>query len=289
MRKNKNISKIILATISAILAATISYSTFNNIQGELSEKQKLIDLMQKTKASQNTSNYAYAVAKTNLKAGEIVSDEDVDFQNFESQNNIAFDNRSDIVNKVLLQDIDSGGIFTSDHIAKISNDSTELKEGCRALTLPLDNFQGKSDKMAVGSYVDIYSTSGDSDWILERIKILGFEGDKKDSSGKPINTIMDSNSVNFEVAVGDIPDFISSISKSKLVLVARDPNDKSTKPKKMSSVLGGYDAAPPISSLPNLPEGIPNLSGLPQPLNPDSQPASVELIEANVKSKVTFE
>lgn len=291
MRKNKNTSKIILATIVAILATMISYSGFSNMRSQLGEQQKLIELMQKTKTSEYKNNFAYAVATKNLKAGEIVADDEVDFQQFQIVNKNAFENRSDIVNKVLLQDITSGDVFTSSHIAKISNDDVTLKEGYRALTLPADSFQGKSEKMKVGTFVDIYSASSDDGWILENIRIVAFEGGKGASSpASTDSSVMDASSITFEVSANSISEFISNISKSKLVLVARGANDKKTHKKKSQPSPSNFSAGA-VPFLPNLPASVPitNMSGLPQPIKPEMQASSVEVIEANVKSKVTFD
>lgn len=306
MRTNKNTSKIILAVIVAFLATMISYSSFSNMSSKLNEQQKLIELMQKTKAKEYKENYAYAVAKSDLKAGEIVSDEDVDFKQYSSIDTNAFENRSDVVNKVLLQDITAGSTFTTAHIAKVSNDDITLKDGYRALTLPADNFQGKSNKMLVGSNVDIYSASKDSEWDLENIKIISFESAKGLSSAaatagtgsiaQPAVDINNATAITFEVAANSIADFISNASKSKLVLVARNPNDRKVSPKKHSYQTSPRNYSSGYSSLPNLPSSVPissmsdgNMSGLPQPIKPEVQSQSVELIEANVKSKVTFD
>jgi len=292
MRSNKNRSKIILATIVAILATAVSYSAFKNMSGQLSEQQKLIEVMQKVKASQYKNNYAYAVATANLKAGEIVSEEDVDFKQFETINTNAFENRSDVVNKVLLQDISSGAEFTTAQIAKISNDEVSLKEGYRALTLPVTNFEGRSDKMMPGSSVDIYSASEGSNWIMENVRIISAEGAK--TPGAPV-ALSSADSVTFEVPADSISDFISNASKGNLVLVARNANDKKVYHKRHKQI-SNYSANS-MSSLPNLPASVPisnysgsgNLSGLPMPIQPVAQSPSVEIIEANVKSKVTFD
>ena len=296
MRSNKNRTKIILAATVAIIASVISYSAFKNMNGQLTEQQKLIEVMQKVKASHYDESSTYAVAKADLKAGEIVSDEDVDFKQFDTVNPNAFDNRSDVVNKVLLQDITSGTEFTSAHIAKISNDDVTLKEGYRALTLPTTTFQGRSNKMTAGTAVDIFSSTGDSSWVMENVRIISAEGSKIPGVSAGLE---DATTVTFEVPADSISDFISNASKGNLVLVARNANDKkvyhkTAKPK--NSYNGGA-----MSSLPNLPSSVPignfsggntsgnNLSGLPMPIQPVSQGDSVELIEANVKSKVTFD
>lgn len=306
MRTNKNTSKIILATVVALLATMISYSAFSNMNNQLTQQQKFIEMMQKKKANEYKENYAYAVAKKDLKAGELVSDDDVDFAQFEQINNSAFQNRSDIVNKVLLQDIQTGATFTTAHIAKVSNDDVTLKEGYRALTLPAENFQGKSSKMVIGSNVDIYSASTDNPWDMENVKILSFEGvggqssTSADGSAAQAPSGVDmttATAITFEVAANDIADFISNISKNRLVLVARNPKDKKVSHKRNSSSLGHAYKSSSMSSLPNLPSSVPisnlsesgNMSGLPQPLKPQVDPPSVELIEANVKSKVTFD
>lgn len=297
MKKNKNTSKIILAAIVAVLMAVISYSHFSSINSELAEKQKMIEMMQQTKGGANQNvTYAYAVAKTDLKAGEIVSDEDVDFKQFETLDANAFENRSDVVNKVLLQDITTGSVFTTSHIAKISKDDLALKEGCRALTLPADSFQGRSKSMIPGSSVDIYSTVPGDSWILENIKILSFEGNKKTLSASEKPSIEDATSITFQVNTDSISEFISNVSKSRLVLVARGANDtKITHKKSLPSMSNFASKAAASASLPNLPASVPitNLqggtSGLPQPIQPVIQSPAVELIEANVKSKVTFD
>lgn len=297
MRTKKHTSKIILAATVAILAMLVSYSAFNNMNKQLDEKQKLIDLIQKTQSSNSNSaeTFAYAVAVDNLKAGEIVSDEDVDFKQFASMNTNAFENRSDVVNKVLLQDINSGNAFTTAHIAKISSEDTTLKEGYRALTLPADSFQGRSDKMIVGSNVDIYSANAESSWVLESVKIIGFEGSNASGNNSSI-PITSASAITFEVATDDISDFISNISKNKLVLVARNPNDKKVVHKSVKRKNYSMPAKAHYSSFPDLPASLPssppisNLSGLPQPIQPSTAPSdAVEVIEANVKSKVTFD
>lgn len=299
MRSNKNRSKIILAFTVALLATLISYTGFKNMHNQLSEQQRLIDLMQKTSAATTAAkeNYAYAVATVDLKSGEIVTDTDVDFKQFNAINSNAFDNRSDVINKVLLKDIKSGDTFTTAHIAKISNDDVSLQDGYRALTLPADNFQGKSDTMKIGSCVDVYSASADSAWVLENVKLMSFESGKSANANSPAPGIMEASAITFEVPADSISDFISNISKSKLVLVARSANDKKVFHKKVNAPHGGGFNAGSMSSLPNLPKSVPinnlpggsNLSGLPQPIKPLAQQPSVEVIEANVKSKVTFD
>lgn len=297
MRIKKNTSKIIIALAVAFLATMISYSSFNNMNKQLTDQQKMIEYMQKNKAQNYQDNYAYAIATKDLKAGEPVSDMDVDFKQTTVLDKNAFENRSDVVNKVLLKDINIGDVFTTSHIAKISNDDVTLKEGYRALTLPADNFQGKSSKMVPGTSVDIYSASQDDPWTLENIRIISFEGAKSLTPEKLSGTsnvdINSATAITFEVSANSIADFISSISKNKLVLVARNPNDKKVtyqKKKNYSASKSSY------SSLPKLPASVPissmpdqGLSGLPQPLKPEIVPQSVELIEANVKSKVTFD
>ena len=100
--------------------------------------------------------------------------------------------------------------------------------------------------------------------------------------------------------VESIGDFISNVSKGGLVLVARNPKDKQTNRRKSHytpSNFGGNS----MNSLPNLPSSVPisnlpsgnlpggNLSGLPMPIKPAVPAQEVEMIEANVKSKVTFD
>lgn len=289
MRNNKNTSKIVLALAVAFLATMISYSAFNNMHNQLQEQQKLIaDIQAQKTQTQTAGDYAYAVAKTDLKAGEIVADSDVDFKQFESINTNAFENRSDVVNKVLLKDITTGEEFTTAHIAKISNDDVTLRDGYRALTLPADNFQGKSEIMKPGSFVDIYSASSDNSWLLENVRIISFESAQPADPSKPAPNILSASSITFEVPADNISDFISNVSKSKLVLVTRGANDKKPTRKKSRSL--DYTSAA-IKSLPNLPASPPigNLSGLPDPIQPTVQSPSVEVIEANVKSKVTFD
>lgn len=297
MRNNKNTLKIFLALAVAILATVISYSVFNNLHSQVSEQQKLIDVMQRTQADRKQETFAYAVSKGDLKAGQMVADEDVDFKQFNVMDTNAFENRSDVVNKILLKDISSGEIFTTAHIAKISNDDVTLRDGYRALTLPADSFQGKSDTMVPGAYIDIYSASSNNDWVLENIRIMSFEPASKvsasnsDSALSTATTISSATAITFEVPVDSVTDVISNISKGKLVLVARGANDKKVYHKKAKrsydSSLGGSS----YPSLPNLPKSVPitNMSGLPDPAQPTVEQPGVEVIEANVKSKVTFD
>lgn len=311
MRTHKNRSKIILAVIVAILATMISYSAFTNMNKQMQDQENLIKAMQAEQGKTNQSeSYAYAVSTADLKAGELVSDQDVDFKNFTTEDKSAFENRSDVVNKVLLKDIAAGEAFTTSHIAKISSESDiALSPGYRALTLPADNFQGRSEKMVIGSVVDIYSTASDSSWILENVKILAFEKNSSvvSSTQSVPASIMNAASITFEVSTGQIPDFISSISKGKLMLVAKNPGDKKSVKVSTQKSYGGaiHHSAKTghysnYSALPNLPASVPisnfsggssspgNLSGLPQPIAPNVKTTSVEVIEANVKSKVDF-
>lgn len=297
MRTNKNTSKIILAIIVAFLATMISYSAFSNMQSQLGEQQKLIDLMQRTQAKVYKDNFPYAVSTKDLKAGEIVSEEDVDFKKFDFENKSAFENRSDVVNKVLLKDLAIGQTFTSEHIAKISSDDLALKDGYRALTLPAGSFQGKSPKMVVGSNVDVFSSSADSDWGLENVKILSFEGANAAVGAPKTMDITTASSITFEVPADSIAEFISKSSKGSLTLVARNPGDKKVVRKKSSyTAFNKSYGEGSYSSLPNLPSSVPisnlpggDLSGLPQPIKPLGSTQSVEIIEANVKSNVTFD
>lgn len=296
MRNNKNTVKIILALGVAVLATMISYTVFTHLRGQVSEQQRLIEVMQKTQAENRQEAYAYAVAKTDLKAGQMVADEDVDFKPSSVMNTNAFENRSDVVNKILLKDITNGEVFTTAHIAKISNDDVTLRDGYRALTLPADSFQGKADTMTPGTSIDIYSASSGNDWVLEDIKIMSFENSKNTSvlvSGSTsATTINNATAITFEVPVDCVTDFISNISKGKLVLVARGAGDTKIYHKKSKPHYNNdnYSASsyPALPSLPKTPQ-IKNLSGLPDPVQPDVQKPAVEVIEANVKSKVTFD
>lgn len=292
MRNSKNTPKIILALVVAVLVTMISYTVFSNLRNQLNSKDKLIEVMQKTQADNRQEAYAYVVAKTDLKAGQMVADEDIDVKPFNVMNTNAFDNRSDVVNKVLLKDIMAGEVFTNAYIAKVSSDDVTLKDGYRALTLPADSFQGKADTMVPGTYIDIYSSANDSDWVMENVRIMSFENSKSTQGSTVPTTINTATAITFEVPVDCVTDFISNISKGKLVLVARGANDKKIYHKRKPHVSSnsGYSANsyPALPNLPKTPQ-IKNLSGLPDPLKPVVQSPSVEVIEANVKSKVTFD
>ncbi len=130
MRNNKNTPKIILALVVAILATMISYTVFTNLRHQVNEKDKLLELMQRTQAEKSRS-FMLMLWRDDLKAGQMVADEDVDFKQFSNMDPNAFENPSDVVNKVLLKDILMGEVFTNQHIAKISNDDVALREGYR--------------------------------------------------------------------------------------------------------------------------------------------------------------
>lgn len=292
MRNNKNTPKIILALFVAVLVTIISYSVFSNMRNQINMKDQYISQIQAKEAANRPETYAYVVAKGDLKAGQMVADEDIDVKPFSILNVNAFDNRSDVVNKVLLKDIMAGEVFTNAHIARISSDDVTLKEGYRALTLPADSFQGKADTMVPGTSIDIYSSVNNSDWVMENVKIMSFENSKATPGSTVPTTIQTATAITFEVPVDSVTEFISNISKGKLVLVARGANDKKIYHKKKPhvSINSDYSASsyPALPSLPKAPQ-VNNLSGLPEPLTPTVQSPSVEVIEANVKSKVTFD
>src|SRR5574344_823201 len=331
MKRNRNTKKIIISVTVAFLAMFLSYAGFSSKNKMIEQQKDMIAQMQQKAGGENGDNistYTYAVATKSLKAGEIVSDSDVDFKSFDTKQDNAFEDRSDVINKVLLRDIEAGSTFTSSHIAKVSSDDVTLRPGYRALTLPSDGFQGRSNKMLMGSVVDIYSASSDNPWKLEDVRIVAFENDLSTDSAttsdsgstdkKPSSAQQDaahSTAITFEVPANAIADFISSASKSKLVLVARNPNERVPKntyhPSSSYSAMSypapsysnyspksskhSYSGSSKYSALPNLPSAVPiknfgsGSTGLPQPIKPYVHPsASVEMIQANVKSKVTF-
>ena len=288
MRTNKNTSKIILALIVAVLATMVSYSAFNNLNKQLKEQKKLITFMQKNAVNnKNKTAYLYAVAVGNLKTGEIISDKDIKLVKFEEFKKGAFEKSSEIVNKVLIKDVASGDILVASDIADVSGDDIKIRQGYRALTLPAGNFQGKSENMSPGTFVDVYNSSGKQKWVLEKVRIISFDNESKEED-KTLSTIKDAKTITFEVSTNDISDFISNVSKGKLVLVTRGANDTVTKKEKQEKTEKTISKEPNIKSLPKLPS-IENLSGLPEPIQPIIQSPSVEVIEANVKTKVTFE
>ena len=292
MRTNKNKQRIFLAATVALLAMIISYSVFGSMRNQLEDQKKTIAEMQKNANVEINAKaeYVYAYATKDLNSGEIVAENDVDFKGFPIQNYSAIENSSDVVNKILLKNIKKGEIFTSSHIAKISNDNVELREGYRALTLPTESFQGKSKNMISGSYVDIYSTSSDSSWVLEGVRILELE--PSNSGGG----IVDANTVTFEVPVNYVSDFISNLSKNKLVLVTRNKKEMKIKHYTAKSTdfpvknsISTKNPMPKIESLPSWSSSMPDLPPPEAPIKAIQSPeASVEVIEANVKTKVTF-
>ncbi len=54
------------------------------MHNQISEQQKMIDLCKKFQAESKKETFAYAVSKNDLKAGQMVSDEDVDFKQFDN-------------------------------------------------------------------------------------------------------------------------------------------------------------------------------------------------------------
>ena len=90
-------------------------------------------------------------------------------------------------------------MFTTAHIAQISKDDLSLKEGYRALTLPIGSFQGFSKTMKPGSFVDIYDTSTDSTWMLEKLKIIDLEGSQPDAGGNVPNASFRQRNIRFHL------------------------------------------------------------------------------------------
>ncbi|MCQ2789390.1 MAG: Flp pilus assembly protein CpaB [bacterium] len=297
MRNNKHKSKILLAVLVALLATFISYATFSNMQNELNEQKKMIAEMSKDSNSQKPANYAYAIALTDLMAGQTVTENQLVLKDFDEENPVAFQKRSDVIGKVLLKNIHMGEVFTASHFAEVSNDDVSLREGYRAITLPADNFQGKAKSMTQGKFVDIYSTIPDNNWFLEHVRILAFDDAKLDDGKdkkQPASNILTASSITFEVPVSSISDFISNTSKGRLVLVVRDENDRMVRKivkKSFSSSGNNYSDFKNLSKIPSAPpiSDLSGISDLPEPIQPSVHTPSVEVIEANVKSKVTFD
>src|SRR5574344_137948 len=270
MRKNKNTSKIVLALSVAVLATIISYSVFSHMQTQLNEQNKVIENMQNNQGANLATDYTYAIATTDIKAGEMVTDGEVDFKAFPAENVSAFDNRNDVVNKVLLKDIKAGEIFTSSYIAKISGDEDlSLRNGYRALTLPADSFQGKSASMHAGSVVDIYNapTDGSSSWHLENVRIIALESNGKNDTTTNTQvkqtSMTDASAITFEVSARNISDFITHVSQGKLVLVSGNQNTKLLAQHSSGNSYGNEISSGYTPKRKHRRSGYGNLSGIP--------------------------
>lgn len=275
----------------AIVATVFSFGAFNGLNSNLYEKERalkekdqLIELMKKSQSTKRDkkTTYRYFVANKDLKAGHKLEKSDIDQKTFETKKIDSVKSEKDLVGKILLKSISDGQAFSISHVPSLLDSGIELKKGYRALTLPAASFQGKTNDMEVGTSVDVFTSSSKNNWSLENIRIIGLESRTGDDS-----SMLNSQSITFEVPASDIQNFISNSSRNKMVLVARSPYD--TTSKKRSVVK--KSVAPEDTVLPSLPKApeIKNLSGLPDPLQPDSSSYEVEMIEANVKSKVQFE
>ena len=141
--------------------------------------------------------------------------------------------------------------------------------------------------MEKGLLVDLFGTGSNSDWRMEKVKILSLEGHSK---SEEVADITKAKSVTFEIAANDVAEFISNASKGRMVLVGRNQNDTkvSAKTKVKPKVENNDFGAKTLPTLPRSPE-IENLGSLPDPIEPLYQPPSVELIKANQKTTITFE
>lgn len=318
MRSKQNKKKMLIATVIGVFAGVAMLSSsngqrdmINGLNTRLMEQDKVIASLKNSPSTGGVTpvqiNKA-VFAKADLAAGTSISPENAEVKDINPalapRNGYA--DISALIGKTLAAPVKAGDYITKDKIAVIPDGSSlNLAPGMRAVTLPIDSIKGLASYVVVGSRVDILpmgTRNGVQD-VLQNIKILSLENDP----ATPSNVIASkATGITFEVPTSMVYGLVSAATDGKLQVIARSPNDKSTTATIRHSAprysSHSEAALPPLNmQLPKVPGNISivpekgltpekSLGGLPEPTEPPKPPSrKVELIQANVKSEVSFD
>lgn len=308
--KSNKKKKIIIAVCAGIIAAFGIFSSVNKkdamidkLSQELNtQKAQLANISQNISGSINDISANKAViAKKDIPAGTIINNEIIEEKHFEQAliPSDANKNLYSLIGKVAAKDIKSGEFVKKADIMENNYNGLDLPSGMRAITIPVSYLQGLGSYMSKGSRVDIISTtktdSSKPQVILQDVKIISLEG-VSDGDNQPATK---ATSITFQIPAELSANIVDAMMSGKLQIVARNLTDRV---KVKSSTTSTKNRNKTVSSIKNvsnftLPEipaitGIPSssMSGLPSPAMPSLAPTKkVELIQANVKSEVTFD
>lgn len=320
MRSNNKTKRLTIAIITGILATFAAFSLFNTINqqkdlilglnSKLQEQSKEISNIKDNKillSAQNSTQQSGLVnvvaAKTDIKAGTKLNSEMLEVRqaDFLKAPDSGFNDSGMLVGKITLSDIKTGDFITKDKIIGIKGVNFNIPAGMRAITIPTQYIQGLASYITVGSRIDIISTSKGNgskpEIVLQNIRIISLEGVTGSLDGETMST-PSATAVTLEIPAGYASKLVNAMIGGKLQVITRGHKDNKIIRSGDSSGGIGY-VSPKISYnqvLPPAPKDIKLFQNksygiLPEPAMPPVRSSSrkIELIQANVKSEVTFD
>jgi Flp pilus assembly protein CpaB len=293
MRTKLDKNKLIISITAGIFISLLVFGSVNGLNGKIQQQNKTISDMEKKlneiKSNPNINldkrvDNTFFVAKDTIKAGTKLSVEMVEPKKFDTPQPDGINNISDIIDKIILEDIPKETIVKKSKIMENTGESTLIGKGMRAISIPVNYIQGLASFMTIGTHIDVLSTGNGKDIkpqiLVQNVKIISFETKQSRFKNNDEN-ITDALAVTLEVPAKASAKLIDAMIENKLQFITRGLEDtKSTV---------NTREYPNLTELPSLPTNANNLTSLPEPAMPAVNTKKVELIQANVKTEVSFD
>lgn len=316
MNSSKKKKKLLIAILLAGILSLVIFSQINSLNRKIEENQKQIE--EKNQALRSVKNQnnqigdalmsldgqmvQTVVAKENLFSRTKIKPEYLTIKSIKSTSlkGSVFSDPTVLSGKILLNDVPAGSPITS---KDIDTSSFEIPVGMRAITIPMEYIQGLSSYINIGSKIDVVSAvkqeSITSEIVLQNVKVIAFEtasrGSESDSSSSVQSII---TAVTLEIPAKAISRTVSAMANGKVQLISRNDRDNTVVVQAVRRINRASN------SFVNMGGGRPVLPPPPNYLNPKNFGAlpapdklgtgisgggpKVEVIQANVKSEVTF-
>jgi len=301
MRHKQNKKKLFIAVMLAIVAGLTVFSsmnsqktTINTLSQQLAEQQKTITQLKDTSSqvSNNILGSKVAVAKQDVKAGTKLTADMLELK--EITGKITDDNIKDLSvleGQILSEDVKAGSPVTKSRTLGLRYINLDIPQGMRAITIPVSYIQGLASYITVGSKIDVISVkkNDNPEFIVQGVKIISLEGQNVAGSEAPSSK---ADAVTLLVPVNTVPRLVDAMANGKLQVIARGFSDNHVVKSyiRMSNSENTYSSnkftLPPPPNEIRL-TGISNIKQNSGSLAPIYQ--KVEVIQANVKSEVSFD
>jgi Flp pilus assembly protein CpaB len=317
MRAKPNKRKLIIAVFAGIIASFLVLNIAGNLNRKIQEQNDVISNL-KQRASDTAKNISQnedeevVVAKTNISAGTQFSTSNIEIKSLDAKTipSGSIKSLDAILGMTANEDITLDSPIIASKIVEFNKKILDIPPGMRAITIPIESIQGFASYISIGTKIDIVSMEKSDnlpDLILQNVRIIAFETGAKPASGG--NTPSGSVSgITILAPANGIPRLVGAIAKGKLQLVTRNEEDNeyvaAPNPKAkavaaappIANINPGKLSLPPVITTPAVtlpPSNLSGLSSLPAPATPPRRPPKppkkVELIQANVKTDVTFD
>lgn len=308
---NKNTGKILISLIIGAVVAYYAYDMYAKQQKQIIQQNQLIQVMKLRDEQLAKKSYDYFVPIKDLEIGETVTVMDIKKITVSQKHDGAISSQNNIIGSVLVRPVKAQQVFTNEDFTSIAFEKSGLREGYRALTVSTESLDGMASEMKEGTLIDIFSKSKSDDKILSKIKILSLVPAKTETpvekaanavANEPVVkkeaiSINQAKAVTFEIPINRVQDFVEIYSSGKIMLVMRPVGDDTViKPKKEEKTKTSSSSAQNVnynsSKLPSLPVvqtyEDPSINELPAPIKSGGYSNSVEIIEANSKTQISF-